>query len=789
MNSPGAGISSRTPSRGIGSRPRAARLRRLWAMAVWLWVAGGVAAEMVILPPVIYEQPGDQAVLAGGRATFAVTASSNVATFFQWRFLDRPILGAEEAVLVLSNVDLSQAGSYSVVVANAGGAVTSSPATLRIIATVQTVNWDPIVIPDWDAPGLARSTIAFDHVDGVIARMSAVCFVVNHSRPDDLDLGLLGPQGQFVHLMSDAGNGWGITNVFLEFDDEGAVLADEGPLTGGAYHPANYAPDDDALPAVLSGLPASALSAFTAQDPQGAWTLFVADDSPGHGGELPSGWGLDMTLHLREPHAFMVGLQPPAAVSPAPTSASGFGLVRLETNGLVFYSIAVEGLAGEFWDASIRGPGTNNSPASKLFPLAYEPRDDRSGVLQGVVTNYQGQQFWQLRRSRQFVEIRTSLYPLGELAGPIVPLPLPEILHPPKSQTAIVGGTVVFGVEATNPAPLTYQWRQDWRPLPGATNATLALADLRPSQAGSYDVAVRNLAGVVFSPPAELRLEGEPVFEWIALAPGTRGSRWLHTLEPQGMPHTTPCGPIGVSSRFLGLLPEGDGTLMLDTAGSALRTVMAVYAGDTLATMEYLGCDAAGTAADYCRWDTATCGTATPLIVEVDGLEGQQGDIAVNWRFGAPPQVFAADTNLTVLAGEPAVLAAEATGVPVPDVQWQFRGVDLAGATNATHVIPRADAADAGDYRVRAVNFMGAAAASVHLRVLAPPRIAQAWIERGWFHCQVLCSPESHVVLMASPDLIGWHPVCTNDAPQGMAEFVDTNAATWPRRFYRAEVR
>ena len=52
---------------------------------------------------------------------------------YQWLFDSAPLAGATGTSLVLSNVAAGQAGSYAVIVTNAAGAVTSTPAVLTVL--------------------------------------------------------------------------------------------------------------------------------------------------------------------------------------------------------------------------------------------------------------------------------------------------------------------------------------------------------------------------------------------------------------------------------------------------------------------------------------------------------------------------------------------------------------------------------------------------------------------------------------------------------------------------------
>jgi len=81
--------------------------------------------------PVISVQPTDQGAYVGADVTFSVTADGWDSLSYQWAFEGTNILtGATSSSLTLTNVQLSQAGNYSVLLSNAYGSVTSSNALL-----------------------------------------------------------------------------------------------------------------------------------------------------------------------------------------------------------------------------------------------------------------------------------------------------------------------------------------------------------------------------------------------------------------------------------------------------------------------------------------------------------------------------------------------------------------------------------------------------------------------------------------------------------------------------------
>ena len=88
---------------------------------------------------VIVTQPVNQVTIVGGTATFSVAAMSDLPVTYQWFFNGTPIVGANNSALILNNVQLAQAGSYSVI-------VRSELATLTSSAAVLTVNKAPVIV-------------------------------------------------------------------------------------------------------------------------------------------------------------------------------------------------------------------------------------------------------------------------------------------------------------------------------------------------------------------------------------------------------------------------------------------------------------------------------------------------------------------------------------------------------------------------------------------------------------------------------------------------------------------
>jgi alpha-tubulin suppressor-like RCC1 family protein len=91
------------------------------------------AVRLVPTPPFIVAQPTNQTLCVGAIATFSVTAG-DTSLNYQWYFNGTNLLvGATNATLTLTNVQLSQVGSYTVLLTNLLGSLLSSNATLTML--------------------------------------------------------------------------------------------------------------------------------------------------------------------------------------------------------------------------------------------------------------------------------------------------------------------------------------------------------------------------------------------------------------------------------------------------------------------------------------------------------------------------------------------------------------------------------------------------------------------------------------------------------------------------------
>ncbi len=97
------------------------------------------------LGPLITTQPVARTTAVGENASFGVTAIGPGPLTYQWRFNGTNLLGATTDTCCLTNVDRSDAGDYSVVVANPASVVASANAQLTVLNPAR-----PAIIARWD---------------------------------------------------------------------------------------------------------------------------------------------------------------------------------------------------------------------------------------------------------------------------------------------------------------------------------------------------------------------------------------------------------------------------------------------------------------------------------------------------------------------------------------------------------------------------------------------------------------------------------------------------------------
>lgn len=205
--------------------------------------------------------------------------------------------GMKEACMPRSAWQAQRMGRTSLFFLNGVAGAVTVTACLGGIARAQTFsNPAAITIPAFGTATPYPSAISVSGVGGTVSNITATLTGFSHTFPDDVDVLLVGPQGQNVALMFGAGDGTAANNLTFTFSDAAAgAIPNTGALSSGTYRPANYYPADVLSPPAPSAPYGTALSTFNGTDPNGTWRLYVQDKSPSNAGSISGGWSLTVT--------------------------------------------------------------------------------------------------------------------------------------------------------------------------------------------------------------------------------------------------------------------------------------------------------------------------------------------------------------------------------------------------------------------------------------------------------------------------------------------------------------
>ncbi len=161
------------------------------------------------------------------------------------------------------------------------------------------------------------------------------------------------------------------------------------------------------------------------------------------------------------------------------------------------------------------------------------------------------------------------------------------------------------------------------------------------------------------------------------------------------------------------------------------------------------------------------------------------------------PTILTEPANLAVCSGQTAVFSAEIDNGST--FQWFYNGQPLddgplvSGAQSASLALTNAQSSCAGGYNLIVSNSFGSATSIVAtLSVLdAPVSFDPSGIQfsNGIIFLQITgLAGQGPVIIDTSTNLTQWTPLYTNPSGFGAAQFIDSNAASYPYRYYRARV-
>jgi hypothetical protein len=401
------------------------------------------------MPPVITQQPSNQTVIAGQTAMFSVGASGAAPLSYQWMFNQTNIAGATNASLILTNVQVGQAGIYAVRVTNPFDSTPSSNALLTVILPVTNcVTAFPGLVSWWPAEGNADDAMGTNNgtlVGGVSYAGGEV------GRAFQLD----GTSG-YVVVPADGSLNVGTNSGFTI---EGWI----NPSDVSAQHPVVEYKFDGVASGVHLWLTSGGVGSLFAN-------IMDVNNGAHYITSAPGMVRTNLFQHI------------------ALTYNKSAGIASFYYNG----SVVVTTNLGVF------------TPKTTTDLLLGRRIDASSGFYYKGILDEISLYNRALSSSEIAVIYQAGIY--GKC--PLEPL---TIWSQPNHRAVLLGCYALFGVAAEGTGPLTYQWWKDGFILNLQTNNTLLLTNVQTPDFGNYRVVISDAFGSVTSAPALLSLGHPPV--------------------------------------------------------------------------------------------------------------------------------------------------------------------------------------------------------------------------------------------------------------------------------------
>ena len=449
----------------------------------FLGTADSTAAVLTVLvPPSITTQPLGRSVPPGLPTTFDAAASGNPTPSYQWQLNGTNIPGATSSSYSVTAVGTNQLGFYHLVASNLVGTATSADAQLT---------YGPVAAWGFNTlgqclppPGLSNvisvaggiGTSLAVRTDGtVVSWGSSVGTNVPASASNVVAVAASGQVGNYALRADGTVVSWAgpippaLSNVFsvaVGFNF-GMALRAEGTVVGWGNPPFAI------VPAGLNHVTTIACGF--------SHSLALRSDG------TVTAWGTGAITNV------------PARVTNVTAIAAGYAhSLALRSDGTVVAWGSGSGTNLPAGLTNVTAISTENSlPTS--FSLAL--RGD------GTVVTWGESPYGETNPPpalNNLLSVAIAAAPNHGLA--LVNDGSPVILHPPIGLTAYTGRDVTLQAAAAGAQPLSYQWLLNGTNVPGATNASLALANLQLSNAGSYQLFVSNFIGTAISLPAPVKV-------------------------------------------------------------------------------------------------------------------------------------------------------------------------------------------------------------------------------------------------------------------------------------------
>jgi subtilisin-like proprotein convertase family protein len=264
--------------------------------------------------------------------------------------------------------------------------ITVKPTPVFVTAT----NSAAITLNALGAASPYPSSITISNATGVVERVIVKLNGFSHTYPEDMDLILVGPQGQKSVVMGAVGGGTDAVGLNLTFDDLAAEEASE-PLTSGTWKPSGAI--TVALPGSAPGIPyETSFTNFVGTEPNGVWRLYASDYADQDGGSISGGWSLqiEVVTPTNRPPAISV-------TDPAPVPVGSNFELDVTANDLIdndFISLSADELPPGATFATVTNASTvtgkmiwNNAGPVGAYTATFRATDENGTTTRTVPIN------------------------------------------------------------------------------------------------------------------------------------------------------------------------------------------------------------------------------------------------------------------------------------------------------------------------------------------------------------------------------------------------------------------
>jgi hypothetical protein len=137
--------------------------------------------SLVATMPKVTTNPSSQTIATGSTVVFSTSISSPLGASYQWQFNGVPIAGATAATYLIQAASSSKAGTYTCVITNSSGSVTTQPAILTLVSSSNPGRLVNLSVLTMDGPGSQLLTIGF--VNGGLATTGSEQLLIRATGP------------------------------------------------------------------------------------------------------------------------------------------------------------------------------------------------------------------------------------------------------------------------------------------------------------------------------------------------------------------------------------------------------------------------------------------------------------------------------------------------------------------------------------------------------------------------------------------------------------------------------